>query len=66
MAKTSQAQMESSEKYRRANIRQILVKVNKKTQPTIYGYLADVENTQRYILDLVVEDMKRKGISVDE
>ena len=66
MTKMTQAQIEANERYRKANIRQILVKVNKKTMPNIYEYLEGVENTQRYILELIRRDMIDNGVETDD
>ena len=66
MAKASEAQIKAVEKYRKTNIRQVLVKVNKKTMPNIYEHICGLDNIQGYILDLIRDDMRAKGLETDD
>ena len=44
--------------YEKKNIRRIIVKVNKKTEPELLEWLSAKENAQGYIKRLVLKDMK--------
>ena len=58
----SESQKRACEKYRKENIRQILIKVNRKTEPDLYNHLASVssESLQGYIKSCIFADMKSK------
>jgi len=47
--------------YERDNIKRIVVKVNRKTEPQITEHLAKIPNVQRYILNLIAEDIEKKS-----
>lgn len=48
--------------YIKANQKQMLVKVNRKTEPEMVAWLESIGNTQTYIKRLIREDMERNGI----
>ena len=46
-----------NDQYQRENIRRVVVKVNRKTNPDIAEHLDKISNIQGYILDLIRKDM---------
>ena len=54
---TTDAQKEAKRKYRKANIRQLNLEFNKKTDADIVKRLDQVENMQGYIKNLIKKDM---------
>jgi len=57
----TEAQKRACETYRKANIKQVLVKVNQKTEPELYAWLEENRGSslQGYILDLIRDDMEK-------
>ena len=55
----SEAQKRASEKYDKANTKQIMMKLNKGTDADILEKLASVPNVQGYIKELIRADMAR-------
>lgn len=53
----TEAQAKASAKYVKANQRQIMVKVNRKTEPELLDWLEQHDNLQGYIKDLIRADM---------
>ena len=54
---TSEAQLRASEKYDKANTKQVILKLNKKTDKDILTHLDALPNKQGYIKELIREDM---------
>lgn len=54
----SEAQLKAIKKYDRVNTRQIILKLNKKTDKDILKHLDSLPNKQGYIKELIREDMK--------
>ena len=44
--KTSQAQIRATEKYKKANIKRVVIQLNKKTDDDIIRFLEGLENVQ--------------------
>ena len=44
--KTSQAQIRATEKYKKANIKRVVIQLNKKTDEDIIRFLEGLENVQ--------------------
>lgn len=55
--KTSQAQKKASEKYDKANTKQIKLKLNINTDKDILDKLSSIDNMQGYIKDLIRNDI---------
>ncbi|MBR3166908.1 MAG: hypothetical protein IKF16_12145 [Lachnospiraceae bacterium] len=55
----SDAQKRATEKYDKANTKQIMMKLNKGTDADILEKLASVPNVQGYIKELIRADMAR-------
>ena len=55
----SDAQKRATEKYDKANTKQIMMKLNKRTDADILEKLASVPNVQGYIKELIRADMAR-------
>ena len=56
----SEAQRRASEKYDKANTKQIMMKLNKGTDADIIAHLGTVGNVQGYIKELIRADMNRR------
>ena len=54
------ANMEYLNKYEKDNLRQIRLKINRKTEPELLEWIEKQENIQGYIKRLILEDMKRE------
>ena len=48
-----------NDRYQKENIRRVVVKVNRKTQPDIAAHLDGIDNVQGYILDLIRADLNK-------
>ena len=48
--------------YEKENIRQIRLKVNRKTEPELLEWIEKQKNIQGYIKQLIREDMKRQEV----
>lgn len=59
--KTSEAQRRASEKYDAENTKQIMLKLNTKTDKDILERLESVGNKQGYIKRLIRKDMEAVG-----
>lgn len=55
----TKAQLKASAKYVKENQRQIMLKVNKKTEPELYEWMEPIENKQGYIKSLILADMEK-------
>ena len=51
--------MENNAKWRKENIRRIVVNVNKQTQSDVLEHLDKQPSRQSYIINLIREDMKK-------
>lgn len=56
MAQT-EAEKKAVKKYQAENIRQITLKVNKKTMPDVFEKIQSVESIQGYIIELIRADI---------
>lgn len=56
----SEAQKKASAKYVKENVREIKLKVNKRTETALYEWMESIENKQGYLKELVLADMKAK------
>ncbi|MBO7663779.1 MAG: hypothetical protein J6U01_10445 [Clostridia bacterium] len=56
------ANMEYLKNYEKENLRQIRLKVNRKTEPDLLAWIEKQKNIQGYIKRLIMEDMKRQGV----
>lgn len=56
---TSKAQIKASERYDRLNTKQIVLKLNKRTDADILEILESVGNKQGYIKSLIRKDKER-------
>ena len=54
--KTSEAQKRAVAKYEKANIRRIVIKLNRNTDQDIIEHLNNIENVQGYIKELIRRD----------
>lgn len=57
------AEMKNAEylaKYEKDNLRQIRLKINRKTEPELLEWIEKQENIQGYIKKLILEDMDRE------
>ena len=52
--------MEYLNKYEKENLRQIRLKINRKTEPEMLEWIEKQENIQGYIKQLILEDMEKK------
>ena len=52
------ANMEYFNKYEKDNLRQIRLKINRKTEPELLEWIEKKDNIQGYIKRLILEDMK--------
>ena len=59
--KTTEAQSRATQKYLKANIKRIVVNLNKKTDEDIIRFLDGLENVQGEIKRIIREEMKRIG-----
>ena len=46
--------------YEKENLRQIRLKINRKTEPELLEWMEQQENIQGYIKDLIQKDMEEK------
>lgn len=46
--------------YEKENLRQIRLKINRKTEPELLEWIEKQENIQGYIKSLILEDMERE------
>lgn len=60
MAKTSVARIKASDKYNKANMVNLNIRVNRKTDADVVEHLLTIENKRAYILSLIREDMARQ------
>lgn len=49
--------MTPTDRYQKANLRQYIIKVNRKLEPELAEYLDNLDNRQGYILNLIRADM---------
>ena len=56
------ANMEYLNQYEKENIRQIRLKINRKTETELLEWIEKQENIQGYIKRLILEDMKREKV----
>lgn len=56
----TEAQKKAKAKYDKANTKQIMLKLNLKTDADILDQLDSVENKQGYIKDLIRKDMNKQ------
>ena len=54
------ANMEYLNKYEKDNLRQIRLKINRKTEPELLEWIEKQDNIQGYIKRLILEDMDRE------
>ena len=54
---TSEAQLRASEKYDKLNTKQVVLKLNKKTDADILKHLDSLDNKQGYIKKLIRKDI---------
>lgn len=54
------ANMEYLNKYEKDNLRQIRLKINRKTEPELLEWIEKQENIQGYIKRLILEDMDKE------
>ena len=59
--KTTDAQMRATMKYEKANIRRVVVKLNKNTDHDIIAFLEGLDNVQGEIKRLIREEIKKNG-----
>jgi hypothetical protein len=55
------ANMEYLNQYEKENIRQIRLKINRKTEPELLAWIEKQNNIQWYIKRLILQDMKIEG-----
>ena len=55
------AQSEYMAEYEKENLRQIRLKINRKTEPELLEWIEKQENIQGYIKRLILEDMEREN-----
>ena len=53
------AQTEYMANYEKENLRQIRLKINRKTEPELLEWIEKQDNIQGYIKRLILEDMER-------
>lgn len=54
------ANMEYLNKYEKDNLRQIRLKINRKTEPELLEWIEKQDNIQGYIKRLILEDMDKE------
>ena len=54
------ANMEYLNNYEKENLRQIRLKINRKTEPELLEWIEKQDNIQGYIKRLILEDMDRE------
>ena len=54
------ANMEYLNQYEKENLRQIRLKINRKTEPELLEWIEKQDNIQGYIKRLILEDMEKK------
>ena len=54
------ANMEYLNQYEKENLRQIRLKINRKTEPELIEWIEQQENIQGYIKRLIREDMEKE------
>ena len=54
------AQTEYMANYEKENLRQIRLKINRKTEPDLLDWIEEQENIQGYIKELIMRDMEEK------
>ena len=54
------AQTEYMANYEKENLRQIRMKINRKTEPDLLAWVEKQENVQGYIKELIRKDMKQE------
>ena len=54
------ANMEYLNNYEEENLRQIRLKINRKTEPELLEWIEKQDNVQGYIKRLIMEDMERE------
>ena len=54
------ANMEYLNKYEKDNLRQIRLKINRKTEPELLEWIEKKDNIQGYIKRLIQEDMEKE------
>ena len=59
--KRTQAVRDAQNRYNRKNVRQVILKLNRKTDDDILGWLDEQANKQGYIKDLIRADMAANG-----
>lgn len=62
----SEAQAKANAKYVKENQRQIMVKVNRKTEPEMLKWIEQHDNLQGYIKSLILADMEKHRNSSTE
>ena len=60
MAKTSAARIKASDKYNKANMVNLNIRVNLKTDADVVEHLLTIENKRAYILSLIREDIAKQ------
>lgn len=58
----NESDIRAMEKYRKENIQQYLLKVNRKTEPDLYTWLEAIKEEmplQAYLKELIVADMEK-------
>ena len=45
--------------YVRENQKQVMVKINRKTEPDLYAWISSIEHPQTYIKSLIMADMEK-------
>ena len=58
--KTTDAQMRATMKYEKANIRRVVLKLNKNTDQDIIAFLDDQKSVNGEIKRMIREEMKKK------
>ena len=55
-----------TDRYQKANIRRIVIQINRKLEPELLEYVEQHKNKQGYILDLIRSDMAEALKSKEE
>ena len=55
----TQSLMKYKAKYEKENVRQILLKLNRKTEPELLAWVEKLDNIQGYIKSLILADMEK-------
>ncbi len=58
---TTESQKKASKKYDKANTKNVMFKMNLKTDADILAFLDSLPNKQGYFKELIRTDMKKKG-----